>query len=108
MNEALKALELLQVPEPGLFAGRIAEIRGDIHAARGETEAARSAYLEAMVATGAELLDRSFLQMKLSDLPSGAPSASAAPAAPEPAAAPVEAAPAVTPPADPAQAGEGA
>jgi predicted negative regulator of RcsB-dependent stress response len=107
-----EALELLQVPEPGLFAGRIAEIRGDIHAARGETEAARSAYLEAMVATGAELLDRSFLQMKLSDLPGAAPSAAAAPAAPapapEPEAAPVEAAPAAAPPADPAQAGEGA
>jgi predicted negative regulator of RcsB-dependent stress response len=78
-----EALALLEVPEPGQFAGRIAEIRGDIHAARGETDAARTAYLEAMVASGAELLDRSFLQMKLADLPAAAPppGAEAAPAA---------------------------
>jgi predicted negative regulator of RcsB-dependent stress response len=94
-----EALALLEAPEPGLFAGRIAEIRGDIHAARGETEAARTAYLEAMVAMGAEFLDRSFLQMKLADLPGAAPPASSAPAAP----------PAETPAvADPAEAGEGA
>jgi len=78
-----EALALLNVPEPGQFAGRIAEIKGDIHAARGETDAARTAYLEAMVAPGAELLDRGFLQMKLSDLPGAAPTptAAAAPAA---------------------------
>ena len=68
-----EALALLDVPEPGQFAGRIAEIRGDIHVALGETDAARTAYLEAMVASGAELLDRSFLQMKLADLPGAAP-----------------------------------
>jgi predicted negative regulator of RcsB-dependent stress response len=67
------ALALLDVPEPGQFAGRIAEIRGDIHAALGETEEARTDYLQAMVASGAELLDRSFLQMKLSDLPGAVP-----------------------------------
>ena len=72
-----EALALLNVSEPGQFAGRIAEIRGDIHVALGETEAARSAYLEAMVAPGAELLDRSFLQMKLSDLPGSEPEPSA-------------------------------
>jgi predicted negative regulator of RcsB-dependent stress response len=84
-DRAQEALELLNVPEPGQFAGRIAEIRGDIHVALGETEAARTAYLEAMVAPGAELLDRGFLQMKLSDLP-GSAQASAPPAeAPAPA-----------------------
>ena len=41
-------------PEPGQFAGRIAEIKGDIHVALGETDAARTSYLEAMVAPGAE------------------------------------------------------
>ena len=54
---------------PGQFAGRIAEIKGDIHVALGETDAARTAYLEAMVTPGAELLDRGFVQMKLADLP---------------------------------------
>jgi len=76
-----EALALLTVPEPGKFAGRIAEIKGDIHAARGETDAARTAYLEAMVAPGAELLDRGFLEMKLSDLPGATPTAEAAPVA---------------------------
>jgi hypothetical protein len=87
-DRAREAIELLNVPEPGQFAGRIAEIRGDIHVALGETEAARTAYLEAMVAPGAELLDRGFLQMKLSDLPgsaqASAPAAEAlAPAVPD-------------------------
>jgi predicted negative regulator of RcsB-dependent stress response len=67
------ALALLDVPDPGQFAGRIAEIRGDIHAALGNTDEARTNYLQAMVAPGAELLDRSFLQMKLSDLPGATP-----------------------------------
>jgi predicted negative regulator of RcsB-dependent stress response len=102
-----EALALLEVSEPGQFAGRIAEIRGDIHTARGEIEAARTAYLEAMIASGAELLDRSFLQMKLADLPSTAPppAVDAAPVvAPE-----VTLDPAEAPAAAPAEpAGEGA
>ena len=51
---------------------------GDIHVALGETDAARTAYLEAMVTPGAELLDRSFLQMKLADLPGAVPESSSA------------------------------
>jgi predicted negative regulator of RcsB-dependent stress response len=84
-DEGREALALLDVAEPGQFAGRIAEIRGDIHVALGETEAARTAYLEAMVAPGAELLDRGFLQMKLSDLPGSSPASSSAAEAPAPA-----------------------
>lgn len=68
-----EALATLNVPAPGQFAGRIAEIKGDIHVAQGEMDAARTAYLEAMVSPGAELLDRGFLQMKLADLPAAAP-----------------------------------
>jgi predicted negative regulator of RcsB-dependent stress response len=82
-----EALAVLTVESPGAFGGRISEIRGDIYAARGDTDAARTAYLEALVGTGAELLDRTFLQMKLADLP--APSA-------DPAAAPADAAPAAS------------
>lgn len=106
-----EALQLLEVPEPGQFAGRIAEIRGDIHTALGETEAARTAYLQAMISPGAELLDRSFLQMKLADLPGGAPNTTAAPtsevapeASLEPGEAPADAAPANAAPADAAPA----
>lgn len=68
-----EALALLNVPESRQFAGRIAEIKGDIHVVLGETDAARTAYLQAMVSPGAELLDRGFLQMKLADLPGAAP-----------------------------------
>lgn len=114
-----EALAVLNVPEPGQFAGRIAEIKGDIHAALGETDAARTAYLEAMVSPGAELLDRGFLQMKLADLPGAAPGADPAPAAdpapgtdgseaaPTSSADPAADAPEATPAAA-AQAGEGA
>jgi predicted negative regulator of RcsB-dependent stress response len=93
-----EALAVLAVESPGEFGGRISEIRGDIYAARGDTNAARTAYLEALVASGAELLDRSFLQMKLADLPAAA--AEAAPATSvDPAEAPADAAPgAVTAP----------
>jgi predicted negative regulator of RcsB-dependent stress response len=81
------ALQLLDVAEPGQFAGRLSEIKGDIHVARGETEAARVAYLTALTASGAEVLDRNFLQMKLNDLPSTAAGA-AEPAAAAPSAVP--------------------
>lgn len=81
------ALAVLNVPAAGQFAGRIAEIKGDIHAALGETDAARTAYLEAMITPGAEVLDRGFLQMKIADLPGPVTPAAGAPAAGEPAAA---------------------
>jgi predicted negative regulator of RcsB-dependent stress response len=80
-----EALQLLDVASPGQYAGQINEIKGDIHVARGEPDAARTAYLEAMVAPGAEVLDRSFLQMKLADLPSATTEAAPAPAVVDPA-----------------------
>jgi predicted negative regulator of RcsB-dependent stress response len=91
-----EALGLLAVESPGQFAGRIDEIKGDIYVALGQINEARAAYLAAMVAPGAEVLDRSFLQMKLSDLPIDSVVAAdsvppAAPATPE-AAAPAPAA----------------
>jgi predicted negative regulator of RcsB-dependent stress response len=93
------AIAVLTVDKPGKFAGRINEIKGDIFVAQGKVEEARSAYLAAMVSSGAEVLDRSFLQMKLADLPGSAPSAPPA----EQSAAPTPAEPA-----KPAQPGEGA
>jgi predicted negative regulator of RcsB-dependent stress response len=96
-----EALAVLTVESPGEFGGRISEIRGDIHAARGDTNAARTAYLEALVGTGAALLDRSFLQMKLADLPAAIPEAAlegeAAPdTSADPAETPADAAPAAS------------
>jgi hypothetical protein len=75
-----EALALLAVDTPGQFAGRIDEIKGDIYVAMGRPDDARAAYLAAMVAPGAEVLDRSFLQMKLGDLTGDTPPAAAAPA----------------------------
>jgi predicted negative regulator of RcsB-dependent stress response len=62
------ALATLAVDDSGEFAARISEIRGDIQAARGEVDAARRSYTEALTGQGADSLDRNFLQMKLSDL----------------------------------------
>jgi predicted negative regulator of RcsB-dependent stress response len=78
-----EALTLLTVNEPGQFAGRLNEVKGDIQAALGRVDEARAAYLAAMVADGSELLDRNFVQMKLNDLPgaAGAPPAENAPPA---------------------------
>jgi predicted negative regulator of RcsB-dependent stress response len=94
-----EALAVLAVDKTGKFAGRINEIKGDIYVAQGKFEDARAAYLAAMVASGAEVLDRSFLQMKLADLPGGVapPSPGEQSTAPTPAE-----------PAKPAKPGEGA
>jgi predicted negative regulator of RcsB-dependent stress response len=67
-----EALALLAVEDPGEFAGRLNEVKGDIQVALGRVEEARAAYLAALIADGSELLDRSLLQMKLNDLPNGA------------------------------------
>jgi predicted negative regulator of RcsB-dependent stress response len=97
-GEYQDALALLAVDQPGRFAGRINEIKGDILVALGRVDEARAAYLAAMVASGAEVLDRGYLQMKVNDLPSSsvattdsapavAPDASATPESEVPAAA---------------------
>jgi len=77
------ALAVLTVNDPGQFAGRFNEVKGDIYAALGHVDEARAAYLAALVSDGSELLDRSFLQMKLNDLTG---SAAETPAPSEPAA----------------------
>jgi predicted negative regulator of RcsB-dependent stress response len=63
-----EALGVLAVDDPGSFAARLNEIKGDIQAAMGEVDAARSAYTQALTAAGSEGVDRNFLQMKLNDL----------------------------------------
>ncbi|HEX6997751.1 MAG TPA: tetratricopeptide repeat protein [Gammaproteobacteria bacterium] len=73
-----EALALLQVEDPGEFAGRFAEVEGDIHYAQGNLDAARSAYLEALSAPGSQVLDRNLLQMKLNELQSASTDAEAA------------------------------
>ncbi len=60
-DDALNALPSKVTPE---FAGRAAEIRGDIHLAKGDLDAARNAYSEAQ----AQSQGNSLLGMKLDDL----------------------------------------
>jgi predicted negative regulator of RcsB-dependent stress response len=98
------ALAVLTVNDPGQFAGRFNEVKGDIHAALGHVDEARAAYLAALVSDGSELVDRSFLQMKINDLPGSA----SAPAAGEPSAAAPAAPSAEPPPAANSAPGEGA
>ena len=82
-----EALRVLEVANPGQFAGSINEIKGDIYVALGRHDDARTAYLSAMTAAGAEVLDRNYLQMKLNDLPASAAATSElAPSAAAPAA----------------------
>lgn len=63
-----EAMDVLAISEPGQFAARISEIKGDIHVALGETDAARAAYEGALTEPGSQGLDRNFVQMKLNDL----------------------------------------
>ncbi len=69
LEEYNEALTLARVSEPGNMAARFSELRGDLHTALGEYDAARGAYMQALVEPGAELLDRTLLQLKLNDLP---------------------------------------
>jgi predicted negative regulator of RcsB-dependent stress response len=62
------ALQVLEVEDAGEFAARLNELKGDVHAAMGEIDAARSAYTQALTAPGAESVDRNYVQMKLNSL----------------------------------------
>jgi predicted negative regulator of RcsB-dependent stress response len=88
-----EALALLDIQDAGDFGAFVNEVKGDIHVALGDAAAARTAYLEAFVAPGGELLDRNLLQMKLSDLETAAANETALP--------PVD--PAAVPPSAPAE-----
>ncbi len=63
-----EALALLTVEDPGPFAARLAEIRGDVLLASGDTDGARAAYTSALITPGSESIDRNYLQMKLGSL----------------------------------------
>jgi len=105
-----EALAVLAVDDPGQFAGRFNEVKGDIYVAMGRVDEARAAYLSALVSGGGSgLVDTSFLQMKLADLssgPTGGAATNASPAETAPAA-PQETAPAA-PVSDSQAGGEGA
>lgn len=67
-----ESLAVIDAAEPGRFAGRFSELRGDIYLAQGDTGRARAAYLEAFNSEYIDVLDRNLLQMKIDDLPPAA------------------------------------
>lgn len=58
----------LLVADPGPFAPFYAELRGDLALARGDREAAVTAYREALASGDENIIDRAMLEMKLNDL----------------------------------------
>lgn len=65
LGRADEALPLVDASAPGAFAARYAEIRGDVHVARGDLAAARVAYQAALDSGEPGLIDRNVVQMKL-------------------------------------------
>lgn len=63
-----RALSVLDIPDAGEFEARFNEVRGDIHASTGDTEAAVSAYTDALLGAGNGSVNREFVQLKLDDL----------------------------------------
>ncbi|MBN1240404.1 MAG: tetratricopeptide repeat protein [Gammaproteobacteria bacterium] len=64
-----QALALLDVEDLGPMQAQFSEARGDAHVALGDSEAAREAYSNALNASGAEWLNRNFVEMKIGALP---------------------------------------
>jgi len=63
-----EALATLNVPEPGAFAARYSEVRGDIHSAMGNREAAVSAYTDALLGAANGTVNTDYIQLKLNDV----------------------------------------
>lgn len=67
-NALDRALTTLDAVESEAFAGSAKEIRGDVLLAKGDADAARQAYLEALAGDGLTGPARSRVQMKIDDL----------------------------------------
>jgi predicted negative regulator of RcsB-dependent stress response len=79
------ALATLNAADPGAFAARYHEARGDAYYAKGERSAALTEYRAAAAgATGAEASADSLLDLKIADLAAGAAARAPPPAAPQP------------------------
>lgn len=68
-GDADGALAALRRVEGAAFVARAEEIRGDVLALRGDTEAAREAYQRALDAPDLGLIDRGLVRIKRDDLP---------------------------------------
>ena len=63
-----RALDILNVADLGGFEARFSEVRGDIHAAMGNIDAAISAYTNALLGAGNLSVNSDLLQLKLNEL----------------------------------------
>jgi len=63
-----RALAVLNVDDTSDFEPRFSEIRGDIHAAMGNSEAAIEAYTDALLGAANGVINRELIQLKLEDL----------------------------------------
>ncbi|MDN3517907.1 tetratricopeptide repeat protein [Aquisalimonas lutea] len=63
-----EALAVLEDADQGPYEGRYHELRGDIYAARGEAEQARSAYEAALGADGVPQMRRTLIERKLREV----------------------------------------
>ena len=63
-----RALETLNISDVGGFEARFGEVRGDIHAALGNFDAAISAYTTALLGAGNRSVNSDLLQLKLNEL----------------------------------------
>ncbi|WP_290651564.1 tetratricopeptide repeat protein [Aquisalimonas sp.] len=66
-----EALSVLEDAEDGPYDGRYHELRGDIHAAKGNRDRARSAYEDALAADELPALRRNLIELKLNELGGG-------------------------------------
>jgi predicted negative regulator of RcsB-dependent stress response len=73
-GEGDRALSLVRGVDAGAFAAGLAEIEGDVLAARGDAAGAREAYRRALAAAEsfAGIIDEEFVQLKLEALDGGA------------------------------------
>lgn len=67
-DELDEALAVLEEAEDGPYNGRYHELRGDIHAAMGDRERARSAYEQALAVEELPDLRRTLIERKLNEL----------------------------------------
>jgi predicted negative regulator of RcsB-dependent stress response len=63
-----EALDVLRLDRAGAFAPRFHELRGDVFAGRGETEAAREEYSLALAGDAPDVIDSQLVQFKLDAL----------------------------------------
>lgn len=79
-----EALALVQNPPASSFASEYAEVQGDVLKAKGDLDAARTAYEKALSSTTSQQQERFMvLQMKLDDLKQPTPSIASSTATPE-------------------------